>query len=286
MPDRRSGIPKVRFAFGKNWASYAALIGEPEIAEAEQGLLKLIPEAELRGRSFLDIGCGSGLHALASARLGVSRIVAIDYDPDSAITASALLERFGVAIPWQAERADLFDLDPTGIGTFDIVYSWGVLHHTGNMWGAIDKAASLVAPSGLFAFAIYRSTRMDAFWKREKRWYSQGSPRVQRMARNAYLAAFRLGCALGRKNYREMVAKRSRRGMDFHHDIHDWLGGYPYETALSPEIEARMDVLGFEPERVFARPMQFGLLGSGCDEYVYRRVPAASGPGSAALSGS
>jgi 2-polyprenyl-6-hydroxyphenyl methylase/3-demethylubiquinone-9 3-methyltransferase len=58
--------------------------------------------------------------------------------------------------------------------------------------------------------------------------------------------------------------------MDFSHDVHDWLGGYPYETALAAEVERKMTALGFKAERVFARPMSFGLLGSGCDEYVYR----------------
>ena len=262
----------VRFAFGRNWASYAALVGEREIAEAEKGLLKLIPEPELRGRSFLDIGCGSGLHALAAARLGASRILAIDYDPDSVSTTKGLLERHDVGVPWQAERIDVFDLDPGQAGLFDIVYSWGVLHHTGDMWRAVDKAASCVAPGGLLAIALYRSTRMDAFWTWEKRRYAQASPGVQRAMRALYLAAHRVCCVVFGGNYRDMVANyRSARGMDFYHDVHDWLGGYPYETALAPEVEARMAALGFTAERVFALPMTRGVLGSGCDEYVYRR---------------
>src|SRR5262245_55933036 len=122
MPGRDSTAEE-HFAFGANWASYARLVGDREIDEARKGLLKLVPEAELRGRSFLDIGCGSGLHSLAATQLGVSRLVAIDYDPDSARTAKALLERFGVTIPWRAERADLFETNPAQLGRFDIVYS-------------------------------------------------------------------------------------------------------------------------------------------------------------------
>jgi 2-polyprenyl-6-hydroxyphenyl methylase/3-demethylubiquinone-9 3-methyltransferase len=69
------------------------------------------------------------------------------------------------------------------------------------------------------------------------------------------------------KNY------RTSRGMDFDHDVHDWLGGYPYETASAPDVAARMEQLGFSPERAFVQPKPIGVMGSGCDEYVYRRKP-------------
>ena len=260
------------FAFGRNWASYAKLVGALEIAEAKKGLLKLIPEAELRGRTFLDIGCGSGLHALAAAELGVSRVTAVDIDPDSVSTATNLLGRRMPGVPWHVEQISVFDLDAAIIGTFDVVYSWGVLHHTGNMWQAIERAASLVAPSGLFAFALYRSTRSDAFWKREKRWYAHASPIGQHIARSIYLAAHRFNHVVRGTSYRSCVENyRLSRGMNFYHDVHDWLGGHPYETALASEVERRMSDLAFRPERVFAGPMMRGLLGSGCDEYVYRK---------------
>jgi hypothetical protein len=58
--------------------------------------------------------------------------------------------------------------------------------------------------------------------------------------------------------------------MDFYHDVHDWLGGYPYESALAPEVDDKLTGLGFKAERVFARPISIGIFCSGCDEYVYR----------------
>ena len=80
-------------------------------------------------------------------------------------------------------------------------------------------------------------------------------------------AVFRLAKLATGSSFREYVAYyKSSRGMSFYHDIHDWLGGYPYETALAPEVEARLVGLGFKAERVFARPR--GRIG--CDEYVYR----------------
>ena len=79
------------FSFGENWASYAELIDEPAIVEAERGLVRLVGADGIRGRTFLDLGCGSGLHALAALRLGATRVDAIDIDPVAAKTAQAVL---------------------------------------------------------------------------------------------------------------------------------------------------------------------------------------------------
>lgn len=139
------------------------------------------------------------------------------------------------------------------------------------MWEAIIKAASMVAPNGLLAIALYRKTHMDPFWKLEKRLYAHSPQIVQSVVRAVYIAAFRLGKLATGGNFREYVANyRSSRGMDFYHDVHDWLGGYPYETALAPEVASKLAGLGFKAERVFARPISSGIFGSGCDEYVYR----------------
>ena len=259
------------FAFGKNWMSYAASIDKPQIDEAKNGLLKLIPAEKYNARTFLDIGCGSGLHALAAAELGVSRVFAVDIDANCVATTKTLLAKQNIQVPWRAETMSVFDLDPKRHGTFDIVYSWGVLHHTGDMWTAVSKAASLVAPNGLLAIALYRKIRMDPFWKLEKRLYARAPELVQDLVRRLYIYAFRLGLLVRRTSFRDYVASyKSCRGMDFYHDVHDWLGGYPYETAHATDVDARLVQLGFKAERVFARPTHIGLFGSGCDEYVYR----------------
>lgn len=254
-----------RFCFGRNWASYSRLIGQPEIQEAVNGLTRLVPASELAGKAFLDIGSGSGLHSVAAARSGAARILAVDVDADSTTTTHATLTRFAGKVLWSAEVRSVLDMTPTVDGTFDVVYSWGVLHHTGQMIPAIERAAALVVPGGLFAFALYRRTRLDWFWVREKRWYIKASPMAQRIARGVYTGGYRLASL--------MTGRRSRmgRGMEYWHDLHDWMGGYPYESILADEVEALMGRLGFASERVFARPLEFGLFGSGCDEYVYRR---------------
>jgi SAM-dependent methyltransferase len=263
-----------RFAFGDNWASYAKLVGEAHIEEARQGLLKLLPAAAFEGRSFLDIGCGSGLHALAAARLGVRHVLAIDLDQKSVATTEALLARHAGSVPWTVRRADVFDLQPRQHGRYDVVYSWGVLHHTGDVAEALAKAAALVNPGGYFAFALYRPTRLDRLWVAEKRWYAKVGPRAQRLARALYVGLLRARLALTGRSLEAYIATYQARGMDFGHDVHDWLGGYPYQSIGAGEVEALMARQGLDKLREFAvsrSAVPVGLFGSGCDEYVYRR---------------
>lgn len=261
-----------RFRFGENWASYARLIDETAITNATTGLLKLLPADAIAGRSWLDIGCGSGLHAAAAARLGVTSVYALDIDPQCVSTAGNVLGAYAGATPWRVEERSVFDLDPSIDGQYDIVYSWGVLHHTGDLYEAIRRAAAMVGPDGLLALALYRRTTLDAFWKWEKRWYHNASDRAQQRVQSIYVNLLRLALALKARNFQTFErAYRSHRGMDFYHDVHDWLGGYPYQSILMPELNGLMTQLNFEAVRIFARPKQFGLLGSGCDEYVYSR---------------
>jgi SAM-dependent methyltransferase len=260
------------FAFGENWASYAALIDEERLVEAERGLVRLVGPDGLRGRTLLDIGCGSGLHAAAAGRLGAARIVALDLDSRSVETARAVLLRHAPHVPAEVRQADVFELDPATAGNFDVVYSWGVLHHTGAMGEAIARAAAMVAPAGLFAFALYRRTRLCGLWTYEKRWYAAASPRRQAMARRMYVALLRARLALTGGDFASYVANyKSARGMDFLHDVHDWMGGYPYESITPAEVDERMRRLRFEHVRSFTQAPSLGVFGSGCDEYVYRR---------------
>ncbi|XFA74201.1 class I SAM-dependent methyltransferase [Thermosynechococcaceae cyanobacterium Okahandja] len=264
------------FSFGKNWAAYAEKVTEGEITEAERGLQKLLGQ-QLDGLRFLDIGCGSGLHALAALRLGAREVIAVDIDADSVATTCLLLERWLPNAAFRVECQSVFDLNPEVMGKFDVVYSWGVLHHTGDMLRALRQASELVMEGGRFACALYRRTWMDWFWRSEKSWYAQASISAQTRARAIYQLGFRLALAANGRSYSEYVANYRTRGMHFEHDVHDWLGGWPYETISPGEVEAQMRAIGFVPEQIFATRGRFGgrhlgLFGSGCDEYVYRRV--------------
>jgi SAM-dependent methyltransferase len=268
-------IQKTHFAFGKNWLQFAAKVDEARIAQAVRDLQRLSGLSDLRGKSFLDIGCGSGLHALAAHRMGATRIFGTDIDPDSVEASTMTFSRFAAEASARFEVCSVFDMRPARFGTFDVVYSWGVLHHTGDMERAIACAAALVAPEGVFLVALYRKTPFCALWRRLKRWYSRATPTVQARARSVYVALRRLATTMRGRDFDAYVRDYGKsRGMDFYNDVHDWLGGYPYESISPPRYHALLTGLGFSMDRQFvARSRRYlpGLLGSGCDEYAFRR---------------
>ena len=260
------------FEFGENWRNYAKTIDQKRIDFAIEGVRKLFPDG-LAGNTFLDIGCGSGLHSLAALALGAASVTAIDIDENSVGTTQEFLSKRAPDSKWAAKIASIFDASPDELGRFDIVYSWGVLHHTGDMWRAIERATEFVNSGGRLAIAIYSTTACDSMWKAEKRFYSQAPRPIQWGIRQIYMMAFLAGqTLLGRnpisyvRNYSEM------RGMNFSNDAHDWLGGYPYETATATEIRDRICKLGFAELRSFPLPESFGLFGSGCHEFVFQKI--------------
>ena len=262
---------ETHFAFGENWRSFIDTIDEESVTDAERGLAKLFPADELLGKRFLDIGSGSGLSMLAASNLGAAEVVGVDIDSSSVAATTALLTpRLGDG--WSVQVKSVFDIDPAVDGTFDVVHSWGVLHHTGDMWTAVRKAAAMVYPGGQFALALYRKTPMCGIWRVEKRFYTSAPPAVQAILRWLFKAAFALAMLVrGRNPIRYLKGYRTVRGMDTNHDLHDWLGGYPYESASPQQVAAFLDGMGFTLVRSFTVPQTIGLFGSGCDEYVFVR---------------
>lgn len=250
------------FAFGENWKSFVAVVDETRVAGAIDGVRKLFPDG-LAGAHVLDIGCGSGLSALAMLRLGAARVDCVDIDPNSVEATRTLLKD---APGWTARVESVFDLE----GQYDVVHSWGVLHHTGDMWRAIDRAASLVKPGGRLALALYGKTRFCGFWKAEKAFYAQAPRWVQATIAAPYTVLHALRGALAGRNPFTVHRARLRRGMSFRHDVHDWLGGHPYESATPEEVRAFLAARGFTRTVCLAEP-RVGVLGTGCDEYVFVR---------------
>jgi 2-polyprenyl-3-methyl-5-hydroxy-6-metoxy-1,4-benzoquinol methylase len=260
-----------RFEFGQNWRSFSALVDEERLAEAENRLGALLGARELAGLRFLDVGCGSGLHALAALRLGAREVVAIDRDPASAATAQQLLARYWGKPNASVLTLSVFDLEARPLGAFDIVYSWGVLHHTGDMARAIRIAAAHVRGGGLLALALYGRTRYCGLWKRIKRWYVSATPKQQARAERLYIRLFGLYLLLRGKRLRTHIERyQEKRGMDFHHDVRDWVGGYPYESITPAELTSQLAPLGFALVRQNVKKRS-GLFGSGNDEYLFRK---------------
>jgi SAM-dependent methyltransferase len=236
----------LRFGFGANWADYLAKhFSEERLAIAQRHLLDFLKLESLEGKSFLDIGCGSGLHSFAAWRAGARPIFSFDYDRQSVATTKLLREAAGNSSDWEVRQGSVLDAEfmTTQVPKADIVYSWGVLHHTGGMWNAIANAASRVHDSSLFYIALYAS---DAFtdpppeyWLDVKREYNR-SPLIKKRWMDwkyAWNHSIRHNLKAGKNPLTFIRAHKNSRGMSYWHDIRDWLGGYPMEFAGNKETE-------------------------------------------------
>jgi 2-polyprenyl-3-methyl-5-hydroxy-6-metoxy-1,4-benzoquinol methylase len=260
------------FSFGENWSHYAEKIDEARIEEAEKSLIRLVGRENIEGKTFLDIGCGSGLFSLAAVRLGAKKLLAVDLDPQSVETTRKTLSRYAPGGNWDVQNISVFNLNADKQGVFDVVYSWGVLHHTGAMYQAITKASTMVAPGGMISLALYGKTPFCGMWRIEKRIYSKSPKWVQKVIEAFYIMLVRIRLALKGESLKQRREKYwKQRGMDTYHDMRDWLGGYPYESISPDEAMSFMRGLGFDQVRSFTEPC-IGLLGAGCDEYSFTRT--------------
>lgn len=254
-----------RFEFGANWARFLSGVSEDRIMQARESLCRMLGCEDLKGRRFLDVGSGSGLFSLAAHRLG-AQVVSFDYDPQSVACTRALRERYAASAGegWRIEEGSALDrtyLD--SLGQYDIVYSWGVLHHTGQLWPALDNVAPLVAPGGQLFIAIYNDQGwVSRYWTFVKRAYV-GS-RVLRWPLLLLHAPYLFGLRwLARRLSRR---ERLERGMQLWYDMVDWVGGYPFEVAR-PEA-----IFDFYRDRGFVLQALKTCGGRhGCNEFVLKR---------------
>ena len=262
-----------RFEFGKNWARFLETLNDEKIAEATHSLQNMLEVTSLEGRSFLDIGSGSGLFSLAARRLG-ARVHSFDYDPQSVACTAELRQRyFPGDSSWKIEAGSALDAGYLrSLGSFDVVYSWGVLHHTGNMWTALANAAIPVAPGGKLFIAIYNDQgTASRRWTKVKKLYNR-LPRGLK-----FVAVWPSFWVL---NWRPLVkdflrAKpfqsirdygKNQRGMSFWEDLVDWVGGYPFEVAVPEQI------FDFYRERGFGLARLKTCRGTlGCNEFVFEK---------------
>jgi SAM-dependent methyltransferase len=259
-----------RFEFGKNWAKFIKYLNEDKIASAEKSLVEMLNITDLKGKTFLDIGSGSGLFSLAAKRLGAN-VHSFDYDPNSVACTKVLKSSFFPNDPnWKIEEGNVLDNNYLKtLGTFDIVYSWGVLHHTGAMWSAFENLTPLVSKKGKLFLAIYnRQTFATYYWKFVKRLYNKAPSPLKTLMVTFYLLYFVLGLFIADlfrlRNPFKRYSGKGQRGMNMYYDVIDWIGGYPFEVA-SPE-----EVFRFFRDHGFKLTELKTCAGkSGCNEFVF-----------------
>ena len=264
-----------RFQFGENWSRFLAVLDNDRIHEAEASLRKMLDVESLAGRSFLDIGSGSGLFSLAARRLG-ARVHSLDFDPRSVACTKELRRRyFPNDSDWCVEEGSALDADyVNSLGLFDVVYSWGVLHHTGDMWRALDNAQLPVKRGGQLFIAIYNDTGTQTRrWKWIKKTYNRLPGLLQQpfaaiaIAPDEIKPALRALLTLKPQQYVHRWTRYDRnRGMSRWRDIIDWVGGYPYEVATPDEIFDFYRARGFSLTK-----LKCGGVGLGCNEFVFMR---------------
>jgi 2-polyprenyl-3-methyl-5-hydroxy-6-metoxy-1,4-benzoquinol methylase len=270
--DLKAGGSDTRFAFGKNWQRFLRSLDEERIAEAEKSLRTMLEVDNLNGKSFLDIGCGSGLFSLAAMRLGVGAVHSFDYDTQSVACVQALKHRyFQNAGNWTIEQGSVLDEGfLSRLGRFDVVYSWGVLHHTGNMSQALANVAPLVAWRGRLFIALYNDQGIfSRAWRAVKRCYIRGFAWrwsiIAVFGSYFILRGFIKDVLVLRKNpMNRYLEYRRSRGMSFSTNLIDWLGGYPFEVAKPDEVIKFFRTMGFELVK-----LKIAGRGHGNNEFVF-----------------
>lgn len=259
---------KDRYDFGNNWYDFIKEIDQKQINTATEHLERLV--GNINGKTFLDIGSGSGLHSLAALKLGASSVTAIDYDPISVKASTSLLSEYAKGGSWEVTKGDIL-ADSLETRRFDVVYSWGVLHHTGDMWTAIQNASKLCRKDGIFALALYIKTPFCELWKKEKRIYAKHKT-IRPILDALFIALlFARKSFSGTNPFTYISEYNSNRGMNFFTDVRDWLGGYPYESISDEELDSFMTTQGFSLVRKNNTAPGKGLFGTGCGEWVYQK---------------
>ena len=290
-PTTQDGLMEQRkFAFGENWSSFLEQLDPQRIEVARQSMVDLLspamgceaaePEILLKGKRFLDAGSGSGLFSLSAVELGAD-VVSFDVDDESVSCTQTLCDRFAGQASWDVQTGSLLDASfMESLGQYDVVYCWGVAHHTGEMWKAIDHLCDRVNDGGTMVLAIYNDQGyVSQIWGVIKRTY-QRLPKplrpvlalligavlfMKRFAVTGFASVFRVATL---KNplvpFTNWMSETQGRGMHVWHDLVDWVGGWPFGVARPEEVFRSLRDRGFELEELVT------CDGHGCNEFVFR----------------
>lgn len=252
----------MQFDFGENWKNYSSkTVDKEKFKEAITSILNLLPENEIKGKSVIDIGCGSGIFSLAFLSLGSRRVLGTDINNKSVEAAKINYKKFGAPGGEINFIVDNILESKLEDNKFNIVYSWGVLHHTGKMNKAIEKSMSLVEKDGYFIIAIYNKHWSSLVWKFIKYIYNVSPKFFKRLIIYVfYPIIFSAKFLVTKEN-----PFKKERGMNFYYDVVDWVGGYPYECTTTEEIIDFFERKGFK----LIKLIKSGTP-TGCNEFVFK----------------
>lgn len=253
-----------RFEFGKNWKFFLKKLNKDRIQQAENSLKIMLGVSDLVGKTFLDVGSGSGLFSLAAKNLGAN-VTSFDIDKSSVWCATELKNQFHkTASDWKIIHGSVLDKKfLANLGKFDYVYSWGVLHHTGHMWKALENVIDLVKQDGILFIALYnRQQFASKYWTFVKKIYNKFPA-----TRPLLVLIHFLYPTLPSVILKYLQNQKIPRGMSIFHDLLDWLGGYPFEVSSPNEI------FNFYKTKAFTLTQLKTVGGKlGCNEYVFRKL--------------
>lgn len=264
-----------RFEFGRNWHDFIQKnFGEDRVEISKKHMLNFLGREILDGLDMIDIGCGSGLHSVAALEAGAKSVHGFDYDPNSVEATKFVQKQSGNLPNWTVEQGSVLDdAYMESLPQYDLVYSWGVLHHTGDVWHAVRNAAGRVKPGGLFYIALYSAdVQVDPppkFWLDVKRKYVSSGMYMRRYMELWYIWRFQINRKIIRipKILLYAWSYKQMRGMNFMTDIRDWLGGWPMEFVGDQETVDFVEKMGFKLENM--------VTGEANTEFLFVRNHAA-----------
>jgi len=135
------------------WTEYI-----PEYEDSEKHWEIFYSAGEIKNKTVLDAGCGTGIFSIIFANNGAAKVTGIDISEGSLNTAQNLKKKFALGNV-EFLKEDMLHL-PFPDENFDIVWAWGTVHHTTDPFQAINELIRVLKKDGSLLLAVYTRTRL------------------------------------------------------------------------------------------------------------------------------